>query len=91
LPNDVVGAATLGPNHNFVISAVVPDFVDDAEVDAIKHAIGNKALYVWGIVLYRDAFGRLRKTEFCQTLTWVGPADKENIFGYYNQRHNDAT
>jgi hypothetical protein len=79
-------AAILGPQQNAVMSALVPDFCDDAEVEAIKHGAG-KALYVWGIVTYEDVFGDGHYTKFAQAITWL-PDNK--IWSYYLTRHNEA-
>jgi hypothetical protein len=88
LPDERRGAAPLGPHQTFIMSALVPDYVDDVEVELIKRGNG-KALYVWGVVTYRDVFGEERQTRFGQTITWL--RDDSNITGYYTERHNDAT
>jgi hypothetical protein len=87
LPDEIRGAAPLGPNQTFIMSAIVPDYIDDAEIDNIKKGIG-KALVVWGIVKYRDVFGEERQTRFGHAVTWL---PNGNIYGYYNQHHNDST
>jgi hypothetical protein len=81
------GRATLHPHHNFIANAVVPDFVDDTEVEDIKRGEGDRCLCVWGRVFYRDIFGRIQQTEFSQILTWLPDG---TIFGRY-ERHNRAT
>jgi len=80
-------AAILGPQQRANMSAVVPDFCDDAEVENIKHGAG-KALYVWGIVTYEDVFGDAHHTKFAQAITWL---PDNNIWSYYMTRHNEAT
>lgn len=88
LPDKIInGAASLGPQQHFLMSAVVDRFCDDADVGAIKRADG-RALYVWGVVIYEDAFGNKQTTKFCQILTWL-PDNK--IWGYFTDSHNDAT
>jgi hypothetical protein len=87
LTGESTGAATLGPHQNFIMSPVVPGFVLDSEVPEIMKCNG-RALYVWGVVTYRDAFGRLRKTEFSQHLLWQLDG---KIMGYYTDRHNHST
>ena len=87
LPDRFVGGASLGPQQHFVLTALVDDFSDDADVFAIKTGI-DRALYVWGIVNYKDAFGEDRVTTFCQILTWL---PNNQISGYFLDRHNEAT
>jgi hypothetical protein len=81
-----VGGAVLGPRHDFIANAVVPDFVPDEEINAIKDGDG-RALCVWGRVAYRDVFGGIHFTEFSQILTWL---PNGQIFGRY-ERHNRAS
>jgi hypothetical protein len=88
IPAVRLGGAMLGPGQNFVMKVPVSDFVDDAEIPAIKQADG-KALCVWGLVTYTDAFGRPRETRFSQILSWL--RDDSNIDGHYTQQHNSAT
>ena len=76
----------IGPQQNRTLSAVVADFVEDVEVDAIKIGIG-KGLYLWGEILYVDAFRHERSTTFCHHLTWRGEA----IWGYYIPNRNNST
>lgn len=78
--------AVLGPQQTFIASAVVPDFVDDGEVESIKSG-PDRGLCVWGRVIYRDAFGEIHQTEFSQVLWWLPDG---NIMGHY-ERHNRAT
>ncbi len=87
LSGKVTGAAMLGPQQSANLSAVVNDFCDDTEVEAIK-ACNGRALYVWGIVTYEDIFGENRQTRFCQCLTWLNDG---KVFGFYTPGHNDAT
>jgi hypothetical protein len=82
------GAAPLGPHQTFIMSAVVPEYVNDAEIEPIKRGNG-RALAVWGMVTYRDVFGEERETRFGQIITWL--RDDSNITGHYTEQHNDAT
>ena len=91
LPARSSGASVLGPQQHFEMNVLVEDFVNEDEVPNIKLGLKGRAFYAWGIVVYRDVFGRLRKTEFCQTITWSGEGDAARIFGYQDQRHNKAT
>ena len=85
LPGEPTGAAVLGPQQEFIMSALLDDFVPDAEVDRIKRGDGH-ALYVWGVVSYEDVFGVHRRTNFSQILVFI-PIP----FGYFTEAHNDAT
>jgi hypothetical protein len=44
----------------------------------------GKALYVWGVVHYDDAFGRPHFTQFAQRIWWL--RDRSNIMGIYDGR-----
>lgn len=85
-----VGASILGPHQNFTLSAMVADFVDEAEVPGIKSGTAGKFLHVWGTVTYEDVFGESRYTNFYQALTWVPGPQGEIIWGVYPGQHNDA-
>lgn len=78
--------AVVGPHQNSIMTALVSDFVDDAEVDAVKHGDG-KSLYTWGIVTYKDVFGEQHATIFCQQIFWH-PNDQ--IAGLYIAGRNSA-
>jgi hypothetical protein len=90
LPAAPIGGGIIGSQQNADINGVVDDFVPNEDVVNIKHAI-TRALHVWGIVTYEDVFGNAWETKFCQTLTWVGEGAQENVYGYYNARHNEQT
>ena len=82
-----VSQASIGPRENRIMSAIVPDYVDDADVEGIKKGDG-KALWVWGIVHYDDVFGHARFTEFCQRLLWLPDGQ---IMGMYDSRLGRST
>lgn len=82
-----MGSSILGPQQNNVLAAVVDAFVPDAEVADIKTG-QTRALYVWGLVSYRDVFDIEQTTKFCQVIFWTTDT---NIFGTYISRHNEAT
>lgn len=88
LPQEFTGGSVMGPQQTAMISAIVDDFIDERDVAAVKNGTGNRALYVWGIISYEDVFAESHYTRFCQIVTWL-PDGK--IFGYYLDRHNDAT
>jgi hypothetical protein len=87
IPEQRLGAAMLGPQQNFVMKVIATDFVDEAEVPAIKAGDG-KSLCVWGLVTYTDAFGVERETRFSQVLAWLKDG---SLAGHYTQQHNTAT
>lgn len=89
IDKDFSGAAVLGPQQNFILSATVDDFVEDSEVEKIKSGNKDKTLYVWGIVKYEDIFGKKHTTEFCQILIWL--TDGKTVWGCYTQEHNQAS
>ena len=90
LPEAQVGASVLGPGQNFILSAIVDDFVADADVAGIKNGTSGRALHVWGTATYEDVFGEMHYTNFCQIITWVPGPQGQTIFGFYSSRHNDA-
>lgn len=87
LPERMNGGPLVGPRQQTNLNAIVPDFVDDTEVDGIKRG-QDKGLYAWGVVEYEDVFGNPRLTKFCQIYTFL-PDGK--VWGYYTDRHNEAT
>lgn len=87
LPDAIVGAASLGPNQSFVMNAVIENYIDDADVFAVKSGI-EKALYIWGIIMYEDIFGEEQYTQFCHLITWL-PNGKTS--GRYVTDYNQAT
>lgn len=80
------GHATIGAHQPYTLTAVVDDFVEDAEIDSIKKGV-EKAVYVWGLITYDDIFGEEHHTRFGQVLFWI-PDGK--IFGNYIPGQNDA-
>jgi hypothetical protein len=90
LHGDMTGGGIIGSQQRTEIPGVVDDFVANEDVPDIKHAV-ERALHVWGIVIYEDVFGNEWETKFSQVLTWLGPPDKEIVYGYYNNRYNEQT
>lgn len=86
-PHTEAGEGLIGPHESRTLSGIVPEFVEDSDVDVIKRAEG-KALYVWGSVTYVDAFKEPRRTDFCQILTWLRNGQ---VLGYYVSNRNTAT
>jgi hypothetical protein len=60
----------LGPRESLNMSSIVSDYVDDAEVAAIKGG-SQRRLFVWGKVTYRDIFGEVHQTIFAHSLQWL--------------------
>src|SRR6266704_580495 len=81
LSGEIKSSATVGAQQNAHLSAIVDDFVGDAEVEDIKSGNKGKCLWVWGIVTYEDIFGQEQSTRFCQSLFWF--ADGKTVYGYY--------
>ena len=76
----------LGPQQTLTIGGAVEYFVDDTAVEEIKKGQG-RALYVWGVVTYRDVFGEKRNNKFCQMVVWLPNGDMNGLF---LNRHNEA-
>jgi hypothetical protein len=79
--------SVVGAHQNSIMGAVVPDYVDDATVENIKLAIGS-ALYVWGVMSYKDVFDELHQNHFCQQIYWQSDG---KIAGFYVRGLNDAS
>ena len=90
LPDETSGSGVLGPHQTFDMGKAVDDFCPDTEVDDIKIGKG-KILYIWGIVTYSDVFGDDWHTKFCQSFIFGKDGEEEQVFGFYDDRHNDAT
>jgi hypothetical protein len=84
---EAVAYAALGAHQSYVISAIVPDFVADAEVAGIKDATGNKVLCAWGTITYEDIFGETHITKFGQQLLWY---PNGTVYGFYIGGQNEA-
>lgn len=78
--------ASIAPHRDYIVTAVVPDFVPDGEVAAIKEMNG-KALCVWGVITYEDVFGETHTTKFGQQIGWL---PNQTIYGFYIGGHNEA-
>lgn len=87
LPPPNKGEAQLAAHDNGNMEVRVDDWVGDFEVENIKRNLG-KALYVWGVVTYEDAFKKLRRVTFCQQLYWLGHPPNEVVRGWRLARHN---
>ncbi len=52
-----VGESILTPQQQANMFATVDGFCQDGEVDSIKKMSGDKALFTWGLVTYKDFWG----------------------------------
>lgn len=90
LPSEVTGGSMVGPNQSSDLQSRVDYFVPDEEVAEIKLGL-RRAVYIWGVINYEDAFEQPRETKFCQSFFWFkGEDDKEICRCYYTPRHNEA-
>jgi hypothetical protein len=97
IPADAEGSSLLGPQQDGTMFAEAPGLVPDNEIADIKAGNG-KALYVWGYLRYRDAFGRLHRNTFAQQMYWIpNPAHPfvpgaapDIIAGVHLSRHANA-
>jgi len=87
LPDAISGYSILGPHQKMNITRFVDGFVPEEQVPDIKIAKG-KALCIWGVIEYVDAFSAKRTTKFCQIFNWG--ADGKTVVGTYHSQHNDA-
>jgi hypothetical protein len=87
IPSVSTDLPVLMPNQSISFQVVVDDFVDDTTVDLIKKNDGN-ALYVWGIVTYRDVFEVWHETRYCQYFSWQ---NDDSVLGTYVPGQNDAS
>jgi hypothetical protein len=84
------GFGVLGPHQDFIMNAWVDKRYDDDEAEDIKRGRG-KMTYIWGTVIYEDAFGKERYTNFAHSIYWVTGPQGEVVIGNYADRHNDAS
>jgi hypothetical protein len=85
LPNRSV--STIGPRLNKILHAVVPKIYPDVEVEQLKGGVGQR-IYMWGEVLYRDAFNIDRYVRFSHSFFWL--EDGKTVMSSDTARHNDA-
>jgi hypothetical protein len=90
IPPHGKGSALIPPGQSRFPVVQVEDWVPDETVAAIKRGEGM-ALYGWGVVTYRDVFGRKRTTAFCHQMFWYGPPENEMVSGIYVPGHNRAS
>jgi hypothetical protein len=81
-----LGQACVGPGEERILSCVVPNMVNDNDVESIKRGI-DQALWIWGTILYDDAFGKPRYVNYSQKLVWFPDGQ---IFGIYGENFSDS-
>jgi hypothetical protein len=79
--------SVIGPGQNIMMSAALPSLVTAAEIEEYTKG-GSKRVYMWGIMYYKDAFGKGRETKFCQSVVWTRDGSS---MGINAKRHNEAT
>ena len=95
LPQDLVlpevgrlpAGGVIAPHQTTTIGGIVDDYVPDNEVEEVKAGV-NRAVYVWGRVVYEDVLGEEHTTEFCQQLIFT-PDGK--VTGFYVAGRNKIT
>jgi hypothetical protein len=88
LPDAPAGsAATVGPGQSIIMTAVVDRMLSDDEVVEVTNGPGRR-LYVFGTATYKDAFGVLRYTNFCQSVVWF--KSNSGCMGNFTLWHNDS-
>ena len=95
MPDNVqMGKNTIGPNQTGFMYALIPVFLPDNLVSKIM--VGDEyGFFTWGLVTYKDAFGRLYRTTFSQQILWnqsLTPNENWEVIGnpegIYLGRHN---
>jgi len=85
-PTQELSQASIGPGEDRILTCIVPEFVNYAEVSDIKIGKG-KALWVWGRLHYEDAFGDPHYVNFSQRIRWLSNGQ---VFGTYGPRFSDS-
>lgn len=86
LSKEVKGGAVLPAGQTFTMNAVVSDYIDERLVRSIKRNVGS-AVFVWGVVYYRDIFDIRRRVTFCHHIAF---SDDGKVTGWYYPKHNRA-
>lgn len=80
-------SSILGPHQTLILTGgVARELYSDEDVHEIEFGI-HKQLFVYGSVVYDDAFGIQRMTNFFQRVAWL-KGDK--FFSFVMPDHNDA-
>lgn len=98
MPREWGGGNILDPQQSGSLTAVVPERIPDAEAEDVKRGVGEKSLYVWGIIEYRDVFKKRHRRTFAQRIYWIASAfdDDGNPTGWstrgiYLPAHNRSS
>ena len=90
-----VGGNMIAPHQDYLLSAVLPRRVDDA--DAIREGDASKGIIlVYGCISYRDSLKRRYLTTFAQQVSWQlekgfrGKIKNSRLHGRFLYRHNRA-
>jgi hypothetical protein len=91
LPNVAMGGNMIAPHQDYLLSAMLPYRVPDAEAVSLRDRTGDRTLVVYGYVSYRDALKRRYLCTFAQRVWWEKLADGSipaNLRGIYMMEHN---
>jgi hypothetical protein len=86
-PDEYVASGTMNPGQRRFFRRSLDRLLTDDEIREIKTGWAQK-LYIYGTLIFEDAFGIERRTDFCQFGMWDV---KENFATMNTTRHNDAT
>jgi hypothetical protein len=86
-PDESVASGTMNPGQRRFFRRSLDRLLTDDEIREIKTGWAQK-LYIYGTLIFEDAFGIERRTDFCQFGMWDV---KENFATMNTTRHNDAT
>ena len=103
LPDETAGTSVsfMAPQTTKLVTRSIAGRVPDAEAEAIKLGVPPQCLAMWGVVSYRDAFGKTRHTRFAFTVNWIpwvpgmdrdrdGNPLLPQSMSHDTARHNDA-
>lgn len=76
---------SIAPHQDMIITGIAPRIYSDDDVNEVEHG-AKKLLYVFGTVVYEDAFGVNRKTQFCKIILWLTNGTRMvRNYGSYNE------
>jgi hypothetical protein len=79
-------ANVIGQHQTFIVTGIADRIYSDEDVNEAENGT-KKRLYVYGAIVYEDAFGVKRHTNFCQAILFL----KEGKFMSQNTtKYNDA-
>jgi hypothetical protein len=86
LPEMGESESVIGPHQNRIVSGIAAKRYPPIEVDQILKGFGQR-LYMWGRVVYEDAFKIERFTEFSFSVVLLSNG---NFMSYDTNRHNNS-